>query len=115
MHNCRKVADIQRVLLGPCRCTHFLPVLALTPHKPKGEVSHKSQSQEHVFFLLYYKNKNSHQNTAKKITHFSKMTLPKTVTSVIGLHPSILPGEACRYTGNGQFGFVFCPLSEMLF
>lgn len=43
--------------------------------------------------LLCYKNKISHQNTAKKITHFPKITLPKKV-NIIGIDPLILLKEA---------------------
>lgn len=41
--------------------------------------------------LLCYKNENSHQNTAKKITHFPKRTLPK--EGLIGGEPTTPPGE----------------------
>lgn len=44
--------------------------------------------------LLCYKTKNSHQNTAKKIPHFPKITFPREGNNMVGIDPSMPPEEA---------------------
>lgn len=63
-----------------------------------SRVTHKRPSLEHV---LYYVTKTKiPTKTAKKITHFPKMTLLKKVNDTIGVHPLTLLEEVLHYIKN---------------